>query len=80
MTNITIQKWGNSQGIRIPKHILKATGWKENEELIIMAENNRIIIEPLRNRKNIVELFERYDGEYEYQEIDWGDPSGEEVW
>lgn len=33
MPIITIQKWGNSQGIRIPKSILKAVNWKADEEL-----------------------------------------------
>ena len=29
----TIQKWGNSQGIRIPKILLDTVKWNENEEL-----------------------------------------------
>ena len=41
----TIQKWGNSQGIRIPKFILDETGWSDNEELVLRADKNRIIIE-----------------------------------
>ena len=34
----TIQKWGNSQGIRIPKAFLEALGMKEND----VVELNRI--------------------------------------
>ena len=80
MPIITIQKWGNSQGIRIPKSILKAINWKANEELSIYTENDKIIIEPAKKRKNIVELFENYDGEYKPVEMEWGDPVGEEIW
>ena len=29
----TIQKWGNSQGVRIPKAILDTVEWKENEKI-----------------------------------------------
>ncbi len=31
-----IQKWGNSQGIRLPKHLLEAIKWHENEEVEII--------------------------------------------
>ena len=34
----TIQKWGNSQGIRLPKHILEALNWHEGEKLDIKTE------------------------------------------
>lgn len=80
MPIITIQKWGNSQGIRIPKSILKAINWKANEELSIYTENDKIIIEPAKKRKNIVELFENYDGEYKPVEMEWKDQVGEEIW
>ena len=34
----------------------------------------------LRNDVNIVDLFDGYNGEYEPEEFDWGDPVGREVW
>lgn len=80
MPIITIQKWGNSQGIRIPKSILKAVNWKADEELSVFTENDKIIIEPKKKRKNIVELFENFYGEYKPVEMEWGYPVGEEIW
>ena len=78
----TIQKWGNSQGIRLPKHLLETLHWTANEEIIIKAQDNRIIIEqaPKRKHKTIAELFEGYEGGYTPEEIDWGNPMGREVW
>lgn len=76
----TIQKWGNSQGIRIPKFILDETGWNDNEELVLRADKNRIIIEKISHRKNIKELFENFNGEYTPEKIDWGKPVGDEIW
>ena len=76
----TIQKWGNSQGIRIPKFILDETGWSDNEELVLRADKNRIIIEKTSHRKNIKELFENFNGEYTPENIDWGKPAGDEIW
>lgn len=78
----TIQKWGNSQGVRIPKAILDTVKWNENEQIIILVENNKIVIEKAKDkkRKNINELFENYKEKYEPVEIDWGKPEGEEAW
>lgn len=76
----TIQKWGNSQGIRIPKYLIDAVRWSENEEIELIAEKDRIIIEKAAPRKNIMELFADFEGEYHPEEIEWGDPMGDEVW
>lgn len=76
----TLQKWGNSQGIRIPKLILESLRWNGGEQLVINAENDRIVIERAAKRKNIKELFADFQGEYTPVEVDWGKPVGEEVW
>jgi len=77
-----LQKWGNSQGIRLPKHLLDILKWNNDEELIIKAENDKIIIE--RNcelkRKSIQELFVDFEGEYIPIKVDWGTPVGDEIW
>lgn len=75
-----IQKWGNSQGIRIPKSILQEIHWTGNERIVIRAENDKIIIERAEKRKNIKELFADFHGEYTPVKMDWGDPVGEEVY
>ena len=41
---ITLQKWGNSQGIRLPKFLLDELGWSENDELSISKDDDKIII------------------------------------
>ena len=76
-----IQKWGNSQGVRIPKILLDTVKWKENEQIVIVVDNDKLIIEKAKNkRKNIKELFADYKGEYEPTEIDWGNPEGKKIW
>ena len=77
---VTIQKWGNSQGIRIPKYLLDEVQWKENEQLTISVENKRLVIEKAIPKKTISELFADFDTDYTPQEIDWGKPEGKEVW
>ncbi len=78
----TIQKWGNSQGIRLPKFLLDSINWSENEKLEVKTENEKIIIEKMTNpsRKNIKELFADFQDEYEPIDINWGSQVGKEIW
>ena len=78
----TIQKWGNSQGVRIPKIVLDTVKWTENEKIIILVEGDQLVIKKAdeNKRENIKELFADYKGEYEPTKIDWGEPEGEEIW
>lgn len=80
--NITIKKWGNSQGVRLPKNILEAINWRENDQLNIKVEDGKIVIEkPIKiERKSIKELFANFDGEYTPADINWGSPVGKEIW
>ena len=79
----TIQKWGNSQGVRIPKRLLDSLEWHQGEKIILSAKNKKLVIEqaPANRRKNIKELFEGFNSEnYIPSEIDWGKSVGDEVW
>ena len=79
----SIQKWGNSQGIRLPLDILREAEIDKEGAVNISAQGNCIVItkaEPQKKRQNIMNLFEGYKGEYEPTGIDWGEPVGKEVW
>ena len=49
----TVQRWGNSKGIRIPKIILDSVCWSENEELELSLEGEKLIVQKLRNAKRL---------------------------
>ncbi len=84
----TIQRWGNSQGLRIPKVLLDALGIQENDkvELIQVADGIQIKKAKVPHRT----LEERLTAFYgkpidqiprvEQQEVDWGVPEGDEIW
>lgn len=88
----TIVKWGNSRGIRLPKPFLENLNLKDNDIVDVLTDNDTIIIKKSVNRhhktlKQRVEQFYGKDFEtavkensYEYEEVDWGDPVGEEIW
>jgi len=80
----TIQKWGNSQGVRLPKVILESVELKENDIIDITVENDSIIIKKAARKRrakvSLEERFKNYDGEYQPVEYDWGKPVGKELW
>ncbi|HOS69193.1 MAG TPA: AbrB/MazE/SpoVT family DNA-binding domain-containing protein [Bacillota bacterium] len=83
MYSTKVQKWGNSQGVRIPKYILEKAKLNEGDAVEISVEDDRIIIfQPKRQLKQytINELFENYKAEYKPEEPDWGEPAGKEEW
>ena len=55
----TIQKWGNSQAVRLPKAVLEIASIKENEQVHIVAERNQIIIKKSRKHREHIPLAER---------------------
>jgi antitoxin MazE len=74
-----IQKWGNSQGVRIPKSILSSAAFAEDEEVEIIAFDGRIVIEHAKRHKSLKERFKNYKGDYQCSEWDTGSPVGREV-
>ena len=84
----TIVKWGNSQGIRIPKAFLQNAQIVENDPVDVTLENDRIIIRKSIGKKHKTtreRLIEFYGEDFEQfkdqqEEIDWGGPVGEEIW
>jgi antitoxin MazE len=84
----TIVKLGNSQGIRIPKSFLKNIHISENDIVDITLSDEKIIIKKIKYKKHkttqerLIEFYgTNFDQEQmEYKEIDWGKPTGKEIW
>lgn len=75
----TIQRWGNSQGIRIPKGALASSHIGENDAVEIIAEKNTITLRKVNRPKSLDELFAGYHGDYQPVEFDTGADVGLEV-
>ena len=78
----TIQKWGNSQGIRIPKAFLEALGMMENDLVELSRVDDHIVIKKAKKESKLTleQIFKDYEGESTAEEFDWGAPVGKEVW
>lgn len=76
-----LQKWGNSDGVRIPSHILKTLNMKTNDLIEIVQEEDKIIISKPKNKRiSLAEKFALYKGENLANEFEWDEPQGKEIW
>ena len=76
-----IQKWGNSQGIRIPKKMLETLDLKVNDSISIEEGENCLKIKKVEEKlSNIEKLFLNYEGEYEKIDLDWDNEVDKEIW
>lgn len=76
-----VQKWGNSDGIRIPKVILKALNLKTNDKVELIQEDDKIIISKSKNNKiSLEERFKEYKGKNLTKEFNWDNNKGREIW
>ena len=76
-----VKEWGNSQGIRLSKEILKSAGIEVNEVLDVTVSNGVItLVKPFRH-KTLEERAKEFDGKLMLDgEYDWGESVGREVW
>lgn len=76
----TIQKWGNSQAVRLPKGILEAVDLHENDRVEINADNDIIVIKRMNKiHKKLEERLAGYNEDYKTSEWDTGVAKGNEV-
>jgi len=77
-----IQKWGNSQGLRLTKHLLEDAHLNVGDEVEIISSEEQIIIKPLKKQKNrfdIKQLVNAIPADYTaHEEIDTA--IGKEEW
>jgi len=81
--NTTIQKWGNSQGLRLKKEILEALSLSTGDGVSISVSSGNIVISPSKKQRKKVDLkrlLSKAPKGYNAEEINWGEPAGKEIW
>ena len=80
----TINRWGNSSAVRIPRNILSQANFEEGTHVeIISPKEGEIILRAVRKRKTLREIFAEENSNDDFlqtEELDWGEPQGEEIW
>jgi len=78
-----IQKWGNSQGLRLAKNLLADALLGVGDEVDISVKEGVMIVAPsnrIRGRHKLKDLVARIPENYQSEELDWGEPVGKEAW
>ena len=57
-----VKEWGNSQGIRLPKDVLKSAGIELNETLDVTVSNGVITLVKTFHHKTLEERAAEYNG------------------
>lgn len=76
----TIQKWGNSLAVRIPKNISEETRVSEGSNIDIIVENGHIVLSPEKKGYSLKELLKNITIKNIHSEISTGDQIGGEIW
>ncbi len=78
---VRLQKWGNSDGIRIPSNILKSLNLKTNDKIELVYDEDKIIIsKPKKEKISLAEKFANYKGNNLAKEFTWDEAKGKELW
>ena len=75
----TVQKWGNSLGIRIPNLIAQELSLKNGEVVDINNNGNEIVIKPIKKIR-LSEMLKQINDQNIHQEVETTGPVGKEIW
>ena len=78
-----VQKWGNSQGLRLSKDLLADVDIEIGDPVDVSVCDGTLVVTPVRRvrgRLDIRELVREIPADYKPGEVDWGPPVGREVW
>ena len=76
----TISKWGNSQGVRLPKDIIQLLELSIGDKVELKREGNKVIIEPIKKKRyDIKELVKMIPDDYNPHE-EFHTQTGKEEW
>ena len=78
---LTIQKWGNSLALRIPKAVARQVNVRKGSRLDMSLASNKIILRAMDVKEyRLSDLLEKIHKKNLHGEISFGRPLGKEVW
>ncbi len=76
----SVKKWGHSAAVRIPAGVLAAAEMALDQQVIVRAEDGRIIIEPVPTEETLDDLLAGITPENRHDAVETGEPVGREDW
>lgn len=75
----SIQKWGNSQAVRLPKTILEKASLHENDRVELKVQDGNVIIIPVKKHRRLKDRIADYQGDHKCSEWNTDKPAGKEI-
>ncbi len=77
----SIQKWGNSLGVRLPKQLAEKQSLKAGTKVLVTETKTGVSIEVVQHKTvSLTELVKKISPTNLHNEMDWGDMVGNESW
>lgn len=78
---VQLKTWGNSQGVRFSREFLASAGIKPNDTLTAEIQDGKIILYKSFQHRTLQQRAAAFNGKLNLSdELDWGEPQGNEVW
>ena len=78
---VTVCKWGNAQGIRLPDAFCRQLGISVGDKVILDMEQNKLVVTNADDQYTLQARFASWNGSGKPEaEYDWGGPAGKEMW
>lgn len=80
---VAIKKWGNSQGLRIPREVLAQLDVDTGDTLDLSVRDGQLVLTPARRVRGghrLRDLVRGMPKDGQTAELEWGRPVGREAW
>jgi len=76
----TVQKWGNSLAVRIPRPFADEVNLEENSTVDLSVRGGKLVIVPAEPELTLDMLVEAITDENKHEEVETGKGVGLEIW
>ena len=56
MTTLTLSKWGNAQGVRLPKELREQVGMADGARLEATVKDGAIVLRPIHEKTRVIRV------------------------
>ena len=83
MQQVTITKWGNSLGFRIPRGVADSMDIQAGDTLELTPAEGGLLVQkttPAKKRYALADILDSFPSSEAHPAIDFGTPKGDEIW
>ena len=79
MSAVSISRWGNSLGVRLPQFVARSANLKEGDPVTVSLRDGEIILKPVRAKPDVNALIKKITAKNRHAAVDFGQDRGSEI-